>query len=232
MFLNPKEAALMTWWDDERKVVDDKIGHPIDGTQWQCFDDKHKEFSADLKNVWFVLSTDGMNPFNERSSDHSTWPMILTMYNIPTWLCHKRKYLLLTIFSSGPKQVGIDIDVFLEPLMQEMERLWRHGELMYDAFRKKDFICRAMIFVTTNDYLALFALPRQIKGKMGCLVCLDGTTWVYLDASKKTVYLRYRRFLKTNHKYHSKMCFRYYDNTSENEPPPERHKTGNTCLKW
>jgi hypothetical protein len=134
MFLNPKEAALMTWWDDERKVVDDKIGHPANGTQWQCFDDKHKECSVDLRNVWFVLSTDRMNPFNKRSSDHNTWPVILTMYNIPTWLCHKRKYLLLTIFSSGPKQVGIDIDVFLEPLMQEIERLWRHGELMYDAF--------------------------------------------------------------------------------------------------
>ena len=35
-----------------------------------------------------------------------------------------------------PKQPGIDIDVFLEPLMQEIERLWRHGEQMYDAFRK------------------------------------------------------------------------------------------------
>jgi hypothetical protein len=28
MFLNPKEALLMTWWDDERKVDDDKIAHP------------------------------------------------------------------------------------------------------------------------------------------------------------------------------------------------------------
>ena len=46
-----------------------------------------------------------------------------------------------------------------------MERLGRHGELMYDVFRKEDFICRAMIFVTTNDYLTLFALPGQIKGK-------------------------------------------------------------------
>jgi hypothetical protein len=81
----------MTWWDDERKVVDDKIGHPADGTQWQCFDDKHKEFSANPRNVRFVLSTDEMNPFNESSSDHSTWPEILTMYNIPTWLCQKRK---------------------------------------------------------------------------------------------------------------------------------------------
>jgi hypothetical protein len=45
------------------------------------------------------------------------------MYNLPTYLCQKRKYLLLTILISGLKQPGIDIDVFLEPLMQEMERL-------------------------------------------------------------------------------------------------------------
>jgi hypothetical protein len=86
MFLNPKEAALMIWWDDERNLDDDKIGHPADGTQWQSFDDKHKEFSADPRNVRFGLSTDGMNPFNERMSNNSTWLVILTMH-IPTWLC-------------------------------------------------------------------------------------------------------------------------------------------------
>jgi hypothetical protein len=86
--------------------------------------------------------------------------VILTMYNIPMWLCQKRKYLLLIILILGPKQASVDIDVFLEPLMQEMERLWRYGEPMYNAFQKVDFICRAMIFVTTNDYPALFALSR------------------------------------------------------------------------
>jgi hypothetical protein len=42
IFLNPKEAALMTWWDDERKVDDDKIAHPVNYSQWQAFDEKHK----------------------------------------------------------------------------------------------------------------------------------------------------------------------------------------------
>jgi hypothetical protein len=108
-------------------------------------------------------------------SDHNTWPVILTMYNIPTYLCQKRKYLFLTVLISGPKQLGIDVDVFLKLVMQEFERLWRCRELMYDTFQKQDFICRAIIFVTTNDYPALFALSGQIKGKTGCLVCLDGT---------------------------------------------------------
>ena len=86
IFLNPKEATLMIWWDDERKVDDDKIAHPTDCSQWQRINEKHKEFSNDPRNVRFGLSTDGMNPFNERMSNHNTWPVILTMYNIPTWL--------------------------------------------------------------------------------------------------------------------------------------------------
>ena len=55
---------------------------------------------------------------------------------------------------------------------------------------------------------------------------MDGTTWVFLDASKKIVYLRNRRFLKTSHKYRSKLFFRFYDNTPEIEPPPERCYNG------
>jgi hypothetical protein len=61
-----------------------------------------------------------MNPFGEMMNPHSTWPMILSLYNIPSSLCHKRKYLMLTILVSGLKQASIDIDVFLEPLMEEM----------------------------------------------------------------------------------------------------------------
>jgi hypothetical protein len=134
MFLNPKEIALMTWWDVERNVDDDKIAHPTDGSQWKDFDVNHKDFSKDPRNVRFALSTDRINPFNERMSDHNTWPVVLTMYNIPTCLCQKRKYLFLTVLVSGPKQPGIDIDVFLEPVMQEFKRLWRYEEPMYDAF--------------------------------------------------------------------------------------------------
>jgi hypothetical protein len=41
--------------------------------KWKDFDVSHKDFSQDPKNVRFSLSTDGMNPFNERMSDHNTW---------------------------------------------------------------------------------------------------------------------------------------------------------------
>ena len=76
----------MRWWDlDKRKKNDRKLQHQADARQWKEFDEKYYlEFGNDPRNVWFVLSTDGMNPFGERSSTHITWPVMLTMYNLPT----------------------------------------------------------------------------------------------------------------------------------------------------
>ena len=98
-----------------------------------------------------------------------------------TWLCQKRKYLLLTILISDPKQPGIDIDVFLEPLMQEMEKLWRHGEQMYDVFRKEDFICRAIIFVTTNNYPHTICFVWTDQREDGMLGLLG---WYYMGVPR------------------------------------------------
>ena len=67
------------------------------------YEKHYLEFGKGPRNVRFALSTDGMNPFGEISSTHSTWPMILTMDNLPTWLYKKRKYLLVSILIQGPK---------------------------------------------------------------------------------------------------------------------------------
>ena len=76
---------------------------------------------------------------------------------------------------SGPKQPSNDIDVFLEPLIEDMKMLWEDGVKMIDAYVKKEFTLKATIFVTITDYPGLFALLGQIKGKSGCVVCIDGT---------------------------------------------------------
>jgi len=98
-FSNPKDAKLMRWWDsDKHKKGDRKLQHLADARQWKEFNEKYYlEFGNNSTNVRFALSTDGMNLFGERSSTHNTWPVILTMYNLPTWLCQKRKYLLLSV---------------------------------------------------------------------------------------------------------------------------------------
>jgi len=139
----------MQWWAlDGRKKGDGVLRHPSDAQQWKGFDAKYPEFGEDPRNVRFALSTDGMNPFVDRTSTHSTWPVLLSIYNLPPWLFVKRKYLLLTMIISGPKAPGIDIDVFIEPLMQDMEILWKERVEMWDELVKSAFTLRAIIFVS------------------------------------------------------------------------------------
>jgi hypothetical protein len=73
-------------------------------------------------------------------------------------LCHKRKYLLLTTLISGPKQAGIDIDIFLESLMEDMQKLWEYGVNVWDEYKKEHFNLKANIFCTINDNPACLAL--------------------------------------------------------------------------
>jgi hypothetical protein len=118
IFSNAIEAQLFLWHVQRKR--DRKIQHLASGRKWRHFDLSHEDFSNDSRNIRFGLSIDGMNPFGEMRNPHSTWPVIMCIYNLPPWLCHKQKYLLLTTLISGPKLAGIDIDLFLEPLMQDM----------------------------------------------------------------------------------------------------------------
>jgi hypothetical protein len=72
--------------------------------------------------------------------------------------------------------------------MEDMKILWEDGVKMMDAFLK-EFTLEAIIFITITDYLGLFSLSGQIKGKSGCVVCVDDTCYTCLCASKKMVYM-------------------------------------------
>jgi hypothetical protein len=165
------------------------------------------------------LSTDGMNLFRGNRTVHNTWPVILVMFNIPTWLCHKRKYLMLSILIHGPNQAGINIDMFLEPLMEDMVKLWKEGVHMWDQYQQEYFTLKPIIFVCINDAPEGIIVSGQTKGKSGCPVCMDGTTSIYLPSSKKLVFMRYRRFLERKHKY--RKMKRHFDNTVEKYSAPK-----------
>jgi hypothetical protein len=102
--------------------------------------------------------------------------------------------------------------MFLEPLMENMKILWEDKVKMMDASLKKEFTLKAIIFVTITDYLGLLSLSGRIKGKSGHVVCIDDTCYTYLNASKKLVYMRSRRFLNKKHRYRAEMMNKYFDN--------------------
>nr|GEW95828.1 hypothetical protein [Tanacetum cinerariifolium] len=69
---------------------------------WKNFDIKYPDFAKEPRNVQLRLAADGFNPFGNLSQSYSMWPVILTTYNLPPWLCMKLQNLLSTIVA----QVG------------------------------------------------------------------------------------------------------------------------------
>ncbi|GJR03576.1 reverse transcriptase domain-containing protein [Tanacetum coccineum] len=70
------------------------------------------------------LFADGFNPFGNLSQAYSMWPVILTTYNLPPWLCMKESSFMLTLLIPGPKSSGKDINVYLRPLIDDLKVLW------------------------------------------------------------------------------------------------------------
>ena len=75
-FVDPKEAKLMQWHAEREKPEEDPekgriLTHPADASQWQELD-AVGNFGGDARNVRLGMSTDGLNPFGNQSSTHST----------------------------------------------------------------------------------------------------------------------------------------------------------------
>ncbi|GJX95823.1 reverse transcriptase domain-containing protein [Tanacetum coccineum] len=100
-----------------------KMQHPVDGRAWKNFDTKYPNFAKEPRNVRLGLAADGFNPFGNLSQAYSMWPVILTTYNLPPWLCMKESSFMLTLLIPGPKSPGKDIDVYLRPLIDDLKVL-------------------------------------------------------------------------------------------------------------
>lgn len=131
----------------QKNRVDDGImRHPADSLAWKYFDSEQKSFSLDARNARIGLAADGFNPFGQMNVSYSTWPVILIPYNLPPWLCLKQSYWIMSMIIPGPKSPGNNIDVYLQPLIDELNELWLNGALTYDVASKDTFRMHAALF--------------------------------------------------------------------------------------
>nr|GFA39715.1 hypothetical protein [Tanacetum cinerariifolium] len=219
LYANPKDAKLLHWHAEERKT-DGKIRHVADSPQWKNIDRDFKKFGSEIKNIRFGLCSDVINPFKSLSSRHSTWPVLLCIYNLPPWLCMKRKYIMMSLLIQGPKQSGKNIDVYLRPLIDDMIDLWETSVEIYDAYKKERLQLFAMIYCTINDFPAYGNLSGYgSKGEKACPVCENCSHSRWLANCRKTIYMGHRRALHRHHPYRKKENL--FDGTSEDRSMPK-----------
>jgi hypothetical protein len=67
------------------------------------------------------------------------------------------------------EQSGQNIDVCLRPLIDELTQLWSSRALTYDISRKQNFIMRAALMWTINDFPAYGMVSGwSMHGKLAC----------------------------------------------------------------
>ncbi|KAL0411462.1 UNVERIFIED_CONTAM: hypothetical protein Slati_3735900 [Sesamum latifolium] len=74
------------------------------------------------------------------------------------------------------------IDVYLEPLIEELLQLWHVGVRTYNHATENKFIMQAALMWTVNDLLAYGMASRwSTAGVMGCPICMDDTRVFHLQ---------------------------------------------------
>ncbi|XP_058729647.1 uncharacterized protein LOC131601773 isoform X2 [Vicia villosa] len=222
LYASMSSAPHMTWHYETRREPG-VLCHPSDGESWKHFDQVYPDFAAEPRNVRLGLCTDGFAPFNHTTSRYSCWPVIVTPYNLPPELCMTTPYMFLTLIIPGPKNPKSKIDVYLQPLIDELKQLWNEGVLTHDISRKQNFKMKAALMWTINDFPAYGMLSGwSTAGKLACPYCMNQSKSkaFYLEHSKKCSWFDcHRQFLPMNHVFRRNKDAFYKDRKEKSKPP-------------
>ncbi|KAJ0824636.1 putative Transposase-associated domain-containing protein [Helianthus annuus] len=170
LFYSKKTAQHMTWHAD--RSPSEKMSHPSEGRAWHHFNSVFSDFAKETRNIRLGLCTDGFSPNNASGAKYSCWPVFITVYNLPPWLALKEQYVQIPLIIPGPNNPQQNIDVFLQPLVDELKQLFTHGIETYDAHRCENFKMKAVLLWTVSDFPAYAMLSGwSTHGKLACPYC-------------------------------------------------------------
>ncbi|KAL4021061.1 hypothetical protein IC575_019850 [Cucumis melo] len=166
----------MRWHKDKRVDTEDVLRHPADAAGWKHFDKEFPQFASEPRNVRLGLASDGFNPFGNMSTAYSMWPVVLIPYNLPPWKCMKESNFFMSLLVPGPKSPGKELDVYLQPLIDELKELWNNGVRTFDCTDEEYFRLHACLLWTINDFPAYGDLSGwSTKGYQACPTCKEDT---------------------------------------------------------
>ncbi|RDX66644.1 hypothetical protein CR513_54568, partial [Mucuna pruriens] len=170
-------TTLHMRWHSDNKRDPALLCHPSDSESWKHFDRLHLELSKDLRNVRLGLCAYGFSPFGQ----------------------YEKKLLILV----GPSNPKHKINVYLQPLIDELCMLWNDGILTYDVPLKQNFMLKVALMWKINDFpaygmLSGWTTTRRLK----CPICMKRTKAFALKHNRKVSYFDcHPQFLPLDHPY-------------------------------
>ncbi|KAA0033109.1 putative transposase [Cucumis melo var. makuwa] len=177
-------CADMRWHRDKRVEMDDVLRHPTD-----------------------------FNPFGQMSMSYSMWPIVLLPYNFPPWKCMKETNFFMSLLIPSPRSPNREIDVYLQPLIEELKELWTFG---VRTLTGQFFQLYAALLWTINDFPAYGDLSAwRTKGYQACPLCMGNRSSFVIRG--RISFMGHKRYLPDNHvSYRSRL----HDGKIECRAPP------------
>jgi hypothetical protein len=100
MFATKKSSEEAHWHKLKRQPTEKEMTHPTDGEAWQDFDREYPDFAKDARNIRLGLAADFFNPFSEKNTKYSMWPMLVVTYNLPPWARTEESNFMMALLNS------------------------------------------------------------------------------------------------------------------------------------
>jgi hypothetical protein len=119
MFRSPEISKLLCFHSDHPNIDNTVMKSVVNSPAWKHIDTNVDDsFARDGRNLWFGMFLDGVNPFPHTNMTHSTWPVLMFIYNLPPYLVAKKFFIQLCILIFGKSSPTNDnIDAFIRPLL-------------------------------------------------------------------------------------------------------------------
>jgi hypothetical protein len=114
----------------------------------------------------------------------------------------------MSLLILGPTSLGKDFDVFLEPLIEELKKLWKGVNTFHVLHHdnKKGFTLHVAMLWCIHDFLALSTLSgRTTKGYYACIYCDKNP--LSRSLRKKLGYLGHHCYLPRDHPWRKSLDF-------------------------
>ncbi|XP_019244468.1 PREDICTED: uncharacterized protein LOC109224337 [Nicotiana attenuata] len=206
LYPSMSSAPHMRWHYENRRPPS-VMCHCSDGEAWKNFDRAYPDYASEQRIVRLGLCADGFTPFSVSAIPYSCWLVFITPYNLPPEMCMTSPYIFLNCVIPGPRNPKSLIDVYFQPLIDELKQLWYDGFETYDISTKQNFNLRANLLWMT-------------AGKLACPYCMEnGKAFTLRHGRKQTWFDCHRQFLPVDHEF-KRMKKTLKKNTFEHDLTP------------
>lgn len=138
-------------WYAQYSTTDKEFIHPSYANAWKHFQNVHSNFNNKCMNMYIGLCTCEYSLFgmSDRKYPCASYREVLQSSIV---YVHAKRIYVLKYFSLCPKHQNRSLNVSLHSMIHELKQLWYINVRTFDYSQQRNFIMRAMLMWTINDF--------------------------------------------------------------------------------